>query len=52
MKLTLLIGLHMAIIFYQPSVNAGTHAIKIQWIVSDGTGYLADRKFSVIALPE
>lgn len=38
--------------FFQPSVNAGTHTIKIQWIVSDGTGYVLDRTLNVIALPE
>ena len=38
--------------FYQPSVGAGTHTIKIQWIVSDGIGYVADRTLTVVALPE
>lgn len=38
--------------FYQPSVNAGTHTVKIQWMTSDGLGYVADRSLTVIALPE
>ncbi len=38
--------------FYHPSVDAGTHTIKIQWKISDGRGYVADRTLTVIALPE
>lgn len=38
--------------FCQPSVSAGTYTIKIQWKVSDGLGYIADRILTVIALPE
>jgi hypothetical protein len=36
-----------------PDVSAGTHTIKIQWLVSGGTGTgnVADRSLTVIALP-
>jgi len=37
--------------FYRPSVSAGTHTIKIQWMVSGGTGYVGSRTLTVIALP-
>ena len=32
-------------------INAGNHTIKMQWRVSDGTGYLAGSTLTVIALP-
>ncbi len=38
--------------FYQPSVGVGTYTIKIQWIISEGRGYVTDRTLTVIALPE
>jgi hypothetical protein len=36
-----------------PDVSAGTHTVKIQWLVSGGTGSgnVADRSLTVIALP-
>jgi len=36
-----------------PDVSAGTHTVKIQWLVSGGTGTgnVADRSLTVIALP-
>jgi len=36
-----------------PNVSAGTHTVKIQWLVSGGTGTgnVADRSLTVIALP-
>ena len=36
-----------------PDVSAGTHTVKIQWLVSGGigTGNVADRSLTVIALP-
>jgi hypothetical protein len=36
-----------------PDVSAGTHKVKIQWLVSGGigTGNVADRSLTVIALP-
>jgi hypothetical protein len=36
-----------------PDVSAGTHTVKIQWLVSGGTGTgnVADRALTVIALP-
>jgi len=37
--------------FYQPSVSPGTHTIKIQWVVSGGTGDVGYRTLTVIALP-
>jgi len=37
--------------FFQPSVEAGTYIIKIQWKVTAGTGYIDERTLTVIALP-
>ena len=37
--------------FYKPSVSAGTYTIKIQWMVTGGTGYAYYRTLMVIALP-
>jgi len=37
--------------FYRPSVSSGTHTIKIQWVVTGGTGYVYYRALTVIALP-
>lgn len=36
---------------YLPSVSAGTYTVKIQWMVSGGTGYAGSRTLTVIALP-
>jgi len=37
--------------FYQPSVGSGTYTIQIQWKVSGGSGDVALRTLTVIALP-
>lgn len=37
--------------FYEPSVTAGNHTIKIQWRVTGGTGYVFYRTLTVLALP-
>jgi len=37
--------------FYEPSVPAGNHTIKIQWRVTGGTGYVFQRTLTVLALP-
>lgn len=37
--------------FYEPSVPAGNHTIKIQWRVTDGTRYVLHRTLTVLALP-
>lgn len=37
--------------FYQASVSAGTYTVKIQWKVSGGSGDVAERILTVIALP-
>ncbi len=37
--------------FYHPSADTGTYTIKIQWMISDGQGYVKDRSMTVIALP-
>ena len=37
--------------FVQPTVGAGTHTIQMQWKVTGGLGYAAERTLAVIALP-
>lgn len=37
--------------FVQPTVGAGTHTIQMQWKVTGGLGYVAERTLAVIALP-
>jgi len=37
--------------FCEPSVSPGTYTIKIQWLVTGGTGYIVYRTLTVIALP-
>jgi len=37
--------------FYRPSVSAGTYTIKMQWIVTVGTGDIGYRTLTVIVLP-
>jgi hypothetical protein len=37
--------------FCEPSVSPGTYTIKIQWLVTGGTGYIEYRTLTVIALP-
>jgi len=37
--------------FYLLSVSAGTHTIKLQWRVTESTGYVHERTLSVIIIP-
>jgi len=37
--------------FYEPSLSSGTYTIKIQWMVTGGTGHALYRTLTVIALP-
>jgi hypothetical protein len=37
--------------FYEQSVNAGTHTVKILWKVTGGTGYVRNRTLIVMATP-
>jgi hypothetical protein len=37
--------------FYEPSVPAGNHTVKIQWRVTGGTGCVLHRTLTVLALP-
>jgi hypothetical protein len=37
--------------FCEPSVSPGTYTVKIQWLVTGGTGYIEYRTLTVIALP-
>ena len=37
--------------FCEPSVSPGTYTIKIQWLVTGGTGYIMYRTLTAIALP-
>lgn len=37
--------------FYRPSVSAGAYTIKMQWIVTGGTGDIGYRTLTVIGLP-